>query len=74
MSHDKHGSKLYEYKIISSHDLKKRDRTSVDEYLNALGAKGWDVVTISISESGANGLAFLGLMKRKTYKKDHHKH
>ncbi len=74
MSHNKHGSKSYEYKVISSNDLKKHDQASVDEYLNALGEKGWDVVTISLNETNGKGVSFSGLMKRKTYDKDHHKH
>lgn len=73
-SHSKHNSKSYEYKTISSHDLKKRDKAALDEYLNVFGADGWDVVTISISETDGNGLSFLGLLKRKTYKKEHRKH
>ena len=74
MSHHKHGSKLYEYKVISSNDLKKPDQASIDEYLNTLGAKGWDVVSISLHEANGKGISFSGLMKRKTYGKDHHKH
>lgn len=73
-SHDKHHRKTYEYKVISSHDLKKRDHAAIGEHLNTLGAKGWDVVTISMSESNSKGISFLGLMKRKVYDNEHHSH
>ena len=78
MSHHKNhkssNSKKYEYKVISSNDLKKRDQAWVDEYLNALGAKGWDVVTISLNETNGKGISFSGLVKRKTYANDHPRH
>jgi len=74
MSHNSHSSKSYEYKVISSINLKKHDQASVNEYLNALGEKGWDVVSISLNEAAGKGISFSGLMKRKTYHKDHRKH
>ena len=70
MSHRKHdrSKKGYEYKVISSQDLKKRDRASIDAYLNALSDEGWKHVTIDLKETGNKVLSFVGLMKRKVYR------
>ena len=73
--HDKHNTgstaKQYAYRIISSTTLKKHDAEAAEQHLNALGTDGWDLVTIDMKDTG-KGISFLGLMKRKLYRK--HKH
>ena len=64
-------AKQFAYKIISSASLKKHDTEAVEKHLNALGNEGWDLVTIDMKDTG-KGISFLGLMKRKLYRK--HKH
>lgn len=77
-SHGKHHkySKQYEYKVITSRDLKDKNGAAVDEYLNALGSDGWELVSIDLKEKEGAAISFLGLMKRKSYHshKDHGKH
>jgi hypothetical protein len=69
-SHHKHQghAKAYEYKIVGSHDLKKKDAATAESYLNELGGKGWDLVTVALHEENAKGFRFIGLMKRKVYR------
>ena len=77
MSHSKnHKSarpRAYEYKVISSHDMKKHDPADVEAYLNTLGADGWDVVAMTMNNANGKGTSFFGLMKRSVRLK-HHKH
>ncbi len=74
-SHKKHHKPshegLCEYKIIGSDDIKKKDHDAVDEYLNALGSKGWELVVMDIKKNGTHGVSFLGIMKRKTHRSKH---
>jgi len=64
-------AKQFAYKVISSASLKKHDTEAVEKHLNALGNEGWGIVTIEMKDTG-KGVTFLGLMKRKLYRK--HKH
>ena len=74
-SHHKHNgapaTRQYAYKVVTSTGLKKHDVDTVEEHLNALGNEGWDLVRIEMKDTG-KGISFLGLMKRKLYRK--HKH
>lgn len=69
MSHNKNRksqhSKMYEYRIISSRDMKKRGPADVEGFLNALGAEGWDLVVMTMNESNGKGASLFGLMKRR---------
>jgi hypothetical protein len=56
---------MYEYKVISSRDMKKRNAADIEGFLNALGADGWDVVAMTMNESNGKGTSFFGLMKRR---------
>lgn len=77
-AHGKHHkySKHYEYKVISSRDIKGKDGAAVDEYLNSLGSEGWELVSIDMKEKEGTAISFLGLMKRKSYRnnKGHDRH
>lgn len=57
----------WEYMIITSDDVPggilRKDRAGLEEYLNKLGAEGWEVVNVDFRELDA-GYAFNGLAKR----------
>ena len=65
MSHHKH-HKQYQYKVISSHDLKKKDAPSLEGYLNTLCGQGWDIITLEMKHTERKDVSFLGVMKRNT--------
>ncbi len=62
--------KKFTYKVIDSRDVatgglfKGRKREDVEQYLNSLGAQGWELVNVDFRElEGA--LEFGGVMKRE---------
>ena len=62
--------RTWEYKIIDSHDvpregtLRGRSREALEEYLNQLGADGWEVVNIDALELESR-MNFFGIAKRE---------
>ena len=62
--------KRWEYKIVDSRDLKRMDlfggseRGEIQEYLNHLGAEGWEIVNLDFYELEGRG-SFMGLAKRE---------
>ncbi len=62
--------KKFEYKIVDSKDVetaglfKGRKREDVENYLNALGNEGWELVNVDFREL-EGGLEFAGVMKKE---------
>lgn len=62
--------RTWEYKIIDSHDvpregtLRGRSREALEDYVNQLGAEGWEVVNIDALELESR-MNFLGIAKRE---------
>ena len=62
--------RTWEYKIIDSHEvpregaLRGRSREALEEYLNQLGADGWEVVNIDALEFESRR-SFVGIAKRE---------
>ena len=63
---------MWEYKIIDSAEaekggfLKGRTTKQVEDYLNKLGAKGWEIVDLDFQfPSGGGPTYFYGLAKRE---------
>ncbi len=60
----------WEYKIVDSNDVpgggifKGKSRDSLEEYLNRLGAEGWEVVNIDSLELEGR-TSFVGIAKRE---------
>jgi len=56
------------YKIVTSEDIQagtfKKDRSKIENYLNELGAEGWEIVNLDFRELDAR-LTFTGVAKRK---------
>jgi hypothetical protein len=62
--------KKWEYIIIDSLDMQRRlslkgpNREQLEEYLNVLGSKGWEVVNLDFNEIDSR-YSFVGLVKRE---------
>ena len=62
--------KKWEYIIIDSLDMQRRlslkgpNREQLEEYLNVLGSKGWEVVNLDFNEVDSR-YSFVGLVKRE---------
>ena len=62
--------KKWEYKIIDSKDVsregifKGRTREKIEQYLNALGEEGWEIVNIDSFELESR-TSFVGIAKRE---------
>ena len=62
--------KKWEYIIIDSLDMRRRlslkgpNREQLEEYLNVLGSKGWEVVNLDFNEVDSR-YSFVGLVKRE---------
>jgi hypothetical protein len=62
--------KKWEYIMIDSLDMQRRlslkrpNREQLEEYLNVLGSKGWEVVNLDFNEVD-NRYSFVGLVKRE---------
>ncbi|WDE02459.1 DUF4177 domain-containing protein [Thalassomonas actiniarum] len=62
--------KKFEYKVVDSKDVetaglfKGRKREDVENYLNALGNEGWELVNVDFREL-EGGLEFAGVMKKE---------
>ena len=63
---------MWEYKIVDSTEaekagfLKERTTKQVEDYLNKLGAKGWEIVDLDFQfASGGGPTRFYGLAKRE---------
>lgn len=59
----------YEYKLIDTRDVeregifKKRNREDLEDYINAFGQQGWELVAADFREL-EGGVEFSGVMKR----------
>lgn len=62
--------RTWEYKIIDSREVPRegtfrgRSREALEEYLNQLGAEGWEVVNIDSLELESR-TSFVGIAKRE---------
>ncbi len=62
--------RTWEYKIIDSREVPRegafrgRSREALEEYLNQLGAEGWEVVNIDSLELESRS-SFVGIAKRE---------
>jgi len=62
---------MWEYMIVDSQEaekggfLKERTTKQVEDYLNKLGAKGWEIVDLDFQYVGGSPTHFYGLAKRK---------
>ncbi|NMP30059.1 DUF4177 domain-containing protein [Thalassotalea sp. M1531] len=60
---------MFKYKIVDTRDVetagifKGRKREDVEQYLNSLGAEGWELVNVDFREL-EGGLEFAGIMKK----------
>ena len=61
--------KKFEYKVVDTRDVesaglfKGRERADIEEYLNTLGADGWELVNADFREL-EGGFEFAGIMKK----------
>ncbi len=62
--------KQYKYKVVDTCDIetaglfKKRKRLDVEDYLNSLGSRGWELVNADFRELEGR-LEFAGIMKKE---------
>ena len=60
----------WEYMIVGSNDMRKRlsfkepDREKLEEYLDVLGSRGWEIINIDFYDLEFRG-GFSGVAKRK---------
>lgn len=61
---------MWEYHLLSSQDVRRssvfsvRDRAEIEDYLNALGRAGWEVINLDFRESSGQW-EFFGIAKRR---------
>lgn len=64
-------SRRWEYKLISTHDVQGggffgiKERETVEQYLNELGAEGWEIVGIDFTDAAGSPSFFQALARRE---------
>ncbi len=60
----------WEYRLVDSNDVEEgsflsgKSREAIEEYLNRLGAEGWEVINLDFVEL-ENRTSFVGIAKRE---------